>query len=228
MRIAILQFGDQCLNDLKALLADHVELIEVFRGQADCSRSLLFANSFEIILLAVCSNQHPSLDLLRSMRQQSMNFSPVIVITPLVDPEIAVKFLEAGADDVVKAPFHRGELLMRIKVLHRRSHHYQFQEKDFVFGDYQFSAKSSFAKINEKIVPLTKKEFDLALIFFRNVGKSISRDYIGKRIWGVESSEDSRTIDAHISRLRQKLHIGSAHNLRLKSVYNYGYRLEAI
>jgi DNA-binding response OmpR family regulator len=73
---------------------------------------------------------------------------------------------------------------------------------------------------------LTHKEFDVALLLFRNLGKVLSRGHIMEEIWGRGDATTTRTVDMHVSRVRQVLGLSAAIGLRLTAVYGYGYRLE--
>ncbi|MNL56734.1 Alkaline phosphatase synthesis transcriptional regulatory protein PhoP [compost metagenome] len=73
---------------------------------------------------------------------------------------------------------------------------------------------------------LAPKEFDLALLFFRNLGRLMSRDVIAECVWNREIPATSRTLDTHLSNIRQKLQLRPEHGVRLSSSYALGYRLE--
>lgn len=74
---------------------------------------------------------------------------------------------------------------------------------------------------------LTPKEFQLATILFNNLARPLSREYLLRRVWGQRPDLETRTLDAHVSRLRSKLRLRPANGFRLTTVYGFGYRLEA-
>jgi hypothetical protein len=74
---------------------------------------------------------------------------------------------------------------------------------------------------------MTPKEFQLAMILFNNLARPLSREYLLRRVWGQRPDLETRTLDAHVSRLRSKLHLRPANGFRLTTVYGFGYRLEA-
>jgi DNA-binding response OmpR family regulator len=82
--------------------------------------------------------------------------------------------------------------------------------------------------MNGTQVDLTQKEFDLALLFFRNLGRPLSRAYILEAVWARDIEIPSRTMDTHVSRIRTKLQLRPDNGFRLAPVYSYGYRLEQI
>jgi DNA-binding winged helix-turn-helix (wHTH) protein len=78
------------------------------------------------------------------------------------------------------------------------------------------------------VIDVTHKEFNLALLFFRNIGRPLSRAYIHEAIWVRETAVPSRTMDTHVSRVRNKLQLRPENGFRLVPVYSYGYRLEKL
>jgi DNA-binding response OmpR family regulator len=79
-----------------------------------------------------------------------------------------------------------------------------------------------------KQIEVTQKEFDLALLLFQNLGRPLSRAYILEAIWSRERDVPSRTMDTHVSRVRNKLQLKPENGFRLTPVYSYGYRLEQL
>jgi len=78
------------------------------------------------------------------------------------------------------------------------------------------------------VLDVTHKEFALALLFFRNMGRPLSRAYIHEAVWQRDTALPSRTMDTHVSRVRNKLQLKPEHGYRLVPVYSYGYRLEKL
>jgi DNA-binding response OmpR family regulator len=82
--------------------------------------------------------------------------------------------------------------------------------------------------LSGKPIELTQKEFDLALLFFRHLGRPLSRAFIHESVWSREVELISRTMDTHVSRVRNKLQLRPENGYRLAPVYSYGYRLEQV
>ena len=94
------------------------------------------------------------------------------------------------------------------------------------FGIYRIDPTTRTTYLNETAVELTEKEFDLVLFLFRYAGRVLSRGHILESVWGRNPNLNTRTVDTHISRIRQKLNLTAEHGWQLKAVYQHGYRLE--
>src|SRR5690606_3809743 len=96
------------------------------------------------------------------------------------------------------------------------------------FGDFVFDARTETVHVRGEPIQLTAKEFALGLTFFRNVNRTLSRSYLLETFWGRSPNLETRTIDAHISKLRKKLGLHACNSYRLLAIYGRGYRLESI
>ncbi len=153
---------------------------------------------------------------------------PVLVVTTRsTEGEIAAA-LDAGAGDYLIKPLRRGELAMRVQVMLKRAYPEQHIAEEIHFGAYAFNTQAADVTLSGKAIRLTQKEFELALLFFRNLGRPLSRAYIQDAIWPREAEVPSRTMDTHVSRVRSKLRLRPENGFRLAPVYSYGYRLEQL
>lgn len=138
--------------------------------------------------------------------------------------------LAAGADDYMAKPIRPVELSARIQALLRRVYPDTRQRDDdrLGWGPYTFDLVTRQTARDGVVVPLTPKEFDLALLMFRNANRVVSREHMVTAVWGREFSPMSRTIDTHISRVRNKLGLWENNGVRVIPVYTFGYRLELL
>lgn len=151
---------------------------------------------------------------------------PVMFVTAHDTEEDIVSGLEKGADDYVSKPVRKLEFLARVHALERRSRQ-DFNAKPVLeMEPYKIDTKERKIFHDGKEIELTQKEFELALFFFRNTGRLLSRGHILESIWGRSPDLNTRTVDTHISRIRNKLGFNADSLWRLTSVYFYGYRLE--
>ena len=144
---------------------------------------------------------------------------PVIFLTAKTSVADRVKGLRLGADDYLGKPFEIIELLARVESVLRRYHK---TEEVLEAGDLVIDVVSRVVKKNGEVVNLTKKEFDLLVMFVQNRNIALFREKIYEHVWESEYTGDSRTVDLHVQRLRRKV----GWEDKIKPVYKVGYRLE--
>lgn len=165
-------------------------------------------------------------EILHWVREKLNPNLPVLFLTSRSSEEDIVAGLAAGADDYMVKPIRRSELVARVQALLRRAYPTQTQSETLQFGNYRFETKAGRVTMNDVPIEMTQKEFDLALLLFRNMGRPLSRAYILEAVWSRDVDIPSRTMDTHISRVRSKLELRPENGYRLAPVYSYGYRLE--
>ncbi len=142
---------------------------------------------------------------------------PVIFLTAKASVADRVKGLRMGADDYLTKPFEIIELLARVESVLRRYHK---TEQVVTEGDLVIDTASRTVTKHGEAISLTKKEFDLLLLFVRNKNIALYRETIYERIWGGEYMGDSRTVDLHVQRMRKKAGLEE----QIQTVYKVGYR----
>jgi len=167
-------------------------------------------------------------DVVSGLREKLQMAIPVLLLTGRSGEDDIVAGLAAGANDYMIKPIRKSELVARVQVLLRRTYPNQHVPENLEFGDYVFETGSAHLTKNGQPIDLTQKEFDLALLLFRNLGRPLSRAYILVAVWSREADIPSRTLDTHISRVRNKLLLKPENGFRLAPVYSYGYRLEQV
>ena len=166
-------------------------------------------------------------EVLRWIRAQVAAPIPVMFVTNRDSEQDIVTALANGADDYMRKPISRGELIARVTALLRRAYPKSADEVH-EFAPYRFDTKANALSIDGTKIELTQKEFDLALFLFQNLGRLLSRGHILEAVWGRTTEVPSRTMDTHVSRIRTKLGLRPEQGYKLTPVYNYGYRLEQI
>ncbi len=147
--------------------------------------------------------------------------TPVIVLSAMGDELDKVLLLEIGADDYVVKPFGTRELLARIRALLRRIG--QVPQK-LGFGDVELDLDQRLVRRSGSELRLTRAEFNLLAFFVQNPGKALSRDVILNSVWGYASFPNTRTVDAHVVRLRQKLEPDPETPRYFLTMHGVGYR----
>ena len=145
---------------------------------------------------------------------------PVIFLTAMADVHDKVKGLRLGAEDYIVKPFEIIELLARIERVLRR---YNKVEQILRAYDVEVDTQSLQVKKAGEEIHLTKKEYEILLMFMRNPNVALFRERIFESVWHEPYYGDSRTVDLHVQRLRKKIGFED----KIVSVYKVGYRLEA-
>lgn len=144
---------------------------------------------------------------------------PVIFLTARGELSDRVNGLRYGAEDYIVKPFEIMELLARIEVVLRR---YKKLDRIIKILGLEIDTDSRVVKKGSEEIPLTKKEYDILLLFARNPGNVLCRETIYERVWGGDYIAGSRTVDLHVQRVRKK----AGWEKSLVSVPKMGYRLE--
>ena len=185
----------------------------VYDGLA--AADILETNTFDLILLDIMLPNIDGYELLSYIRPLKI---PVIFITAKASLDDRVKGLMLGAEDYIIKPFEIVELLARINVVLRR---YNKTETTLTYHDISIDTDNKIVTKGGKIIELTPKEFEILVLFVRNINITLFREKIYETVWESDYYGDTRTLDLHIQRLRKK--VGLENNL--KTVYKAGYRL---
>lgn len=171
---------------------------------------------FDLILLDVMLPGLSGFELMDYIRGIG---TPVIFITAKNALSDRVKGLRMGAEDYIVKPFEILELLARVEgVLSRHGK----LETTITVNDLTINTLSMTVTRNGAEIPLTKKEYDILLLFARNPGIVLYKSTIYERVWGGEYPDSTRTVELHIQRMKKKV----GWEQRIKPVYAIGYRLE--
>jgi DNA-binding response OmpR family regulator len=163
--------------------------------------------------------------VLKTVRHGPYAGTPVLMLTARADDADVVTGLEAGADDYIVKPLVPEVFLARVDAILRRAHKAR-GASSVVHGAFAFDRLSETVRFGETTAKLTAKEFALALAFFENLSRPLARAWLLETIWGTTADIESRTLDAHVSKIRAKLQLRAETGYRLLPVYSYGYRLE--
>lgn len=177
---------------------------------------LLEHSRFDLILLDIMLPEIDGFALMEYIRPMEI---PVIFITAKNAVFDRVKGLRAGAEDYIVKPFEIVELLARVDVVLRR---YRKNETVLQIGGLEIDTYAMQVRKEGEEISLTKKEYDLLLLFAQNPKRALYRETIYERVWGEEYQYGSKTVDLHVQRLRKKV----GWEEKLQAVNKVGYRLE--
>ncbi|MDA8216983.1 MAG: response regulator transcription factor [Dehalococcoidales bacterium] len=173
--------------------------------------------------LVVLDVMLPGLDgfeVCRRLRQQGD--TPILMLTARNDDTDKIVGLELGADDYLTKPFNPRELAARVKAILRRYEAGQRPSSVLELGNLRLDLARREARVAGKGVSLRTKEFDLLTAFMRNRGIVLTRDQLLEMVWGYDFLGESRTVDVHITHLRDKI---AGSGVAIETVRGVGYRL---
>ena len=181
----------------------------------------------DLVLLDIMLPKKDGWAVCREIRE--MSSKPVIMITAKGEVFDKVLGLELGADDFVVKPFDMKELSARVKaVLRRYSAHMNHNDDEVVkFDNIEISRQKYELKLRGKAVDIPPKDLDLLYFLASNCDRVFTRDQLLDKVWGFDYLGDSRTVDVHVKRLREKLE-GVSDKWTLKTVWGVGYKFELL
>jgi DNA-binding response OmpR family regulator len=196
---------------------------------ADGAEAILKAQQLkpDLIVLDVMMPIMDGMEVCRQVRKFSR--VPVIMLTARVEDEDRIMGLELGADDYVSKPFNPRELVARVKAVLRRApgkEEGQSDEDILNFPNLLINKQEYVATSSGNSVQLTAKEMELLWHMASHPGRVFSREQLLESIWGYEYFGDTRTVDTHIKRIRQKLEVKDDTLWDIKTVWGVGYKFE--
>jgi two-component system response regulator RegX3 len=177
-----------------------------------------------LVLLDLMLPELAGLDVLRIMRAEST--LPIVIVTAKDAEADKVAGLELGADDYVTKPFSMRELVSRVRAQLRRAGMATpgGPVEILTGGPVEMDVERHEVRIRGEEVRLPPKEFELLELFLLRRGRLLTRDYLIGEVWGADYFGDTKTLDVHIKRLRQKIEEDPHHPVHLITVRGLGYR----
>ena len=181
----------------------------------------------DMVLLDIMLPRKDGWQVCREIRESSAK--PIIMVTAKGDVFDKVLGLELGADDFVVKPFDMKELSARVKAVLRRcqSHTSQADEEVIKFENIEISLQKYELKLGGRSIDIPPKELELLYFLASNYNRVFTRDQLLDKVWGFDYLGDSRTVDVHVKRLREKLE-GVSDKWVLKTVWGVGYKFELL
>jgi DNA-binding response OmpR family regulator len=188
--------------------------------------SMMRQHPYDLVVLDLMLPVKDGLTVCKELRSEGRD-TLVLMLTARDETEDKIRGLKLGADDYMTKPFECAELLARIEALLRRARAGTLDRAEFVFGDVCVRAKAGQVLKGGQPVRLSAQEFKLLCYFVQHPGVLFSRDQLLDAVWGYQATPETRTVDVHVSWLRQKLET-DPHNPRfILTVFGLGYRFES-
>jgi DNA-binding response OmpR family regulator len=190
-------------------------------GVAGLERAL--SESPDLVILDVMMPRMSGLDVCKQLKAKKPSM-PIIMLTARGQEVDKVVGLELGADDYVTKPFSIRELLARVKAVLRRAGTLPKQGEKFAFGEVEVNLRNCQVSRKGKALEFSSKEFELLKYFLNHPGETLSRDRLLEDVWGYDRFPTTRTVDAHIVRLRQKVEPKPEDPRFILTVHGTGYK----
>lgn len=184
---------------------------------------LVSVNEYDAIILDIRLPRRDGFEVCRELRRKGFSI-PVLMLTARDAVEDRIQGLDLGADDYLTKPFDFGELLARLRAILRRSP--QMAGTVLRVGDLTLDPRDQTARIDEREILLTNKEFALINYLARNTERIVGRAEIAEHVWDDNFDPFSNVIETYITRLRRKIE-GAGGKVKLQTKRNVGYRLTA-
>ncbi|NOX89851.1 MAG: response regulator transcription factor [Calditrichaeota bacterium] len=218
--------------EICSLLEFHLKNIGI---QLDIARDgaegleLALNNEYSLVMLDSTLPGTDGFEVCRSLREKKKRL-PVLMLTSKNEEFDKVLCLESGADDYISKPFSILELLAKIKSILRRVKAFEQESEDkssegvLHFGELRVNVEKHRVTVENNLVRLTPKEFDLLKLFISNPGKVFTREILLNVVWGHQFSGYEHTVDSHINRLRAKIERDPPNPNYIRTIWGVGYK----
>lgn len=192
--------------------------------RGDDALNLFKKNPPQIVLLDLMLPGMDGWQVCREIRKIST--IPIIMLTAKDETFDKVLGLELGADDYMTKPFDPKELIARIKAVMRRTQTAVAPERELAFPNLVINMSTYLVNYNGKDIEMPPKEIELLYFLAAHPNKVFTRDQLLEQVWGFDYFGDSRTVDVHIKRIREKLPGSEEYGWQIKTVWSVGYKFE--
>ncbi len=223
MIIAVVDDDPEITTQLAAQLSARGLAVETFASGA-ALRTALVRGTFDAVVIDWNMPDASGLEIIREASASLVGAPPFLMMTSRSDAADIVAALEAGASDYIVKPAHIEVLHARIAAAVRERSRLGLAPLAR-FGGYTIEPARCSISLNHEAIRLTQKEFALAALLFDNLDRPLSRSYLLAQVWSAAAGVETRTLDMHISRIRNKLHLCPENLYVLQTVFGFGYRL---
>ena len=225
-KILIVEDEESVLDPLELLLTKEGFSIETARDGKEALEQFAKTKP-DLILLDLMLPEISGTEVCRQIRLKSQ--VPIIMLTAKDTEVDKVVGLELGADDYVVKPYSKAELVARIKAVLRRkgSDSTNEQSGSITAGPVVIDVERHQVSINDQLISLPLKEFELLEFLVRNSGRVLTRTQLIDRVWGSDYFGDTKTLDVHVKRLRAKIEKDPANPVYIQTIRGLGYKFES-
>jgi len=221
MKILIVEDEIELIDSMATYLENEDFICEKATNFFDAEDKLISFN-YDVIILDITLPDGSGIDLLKTIKERDSSIG-VLIVSAKNSLDDKLEGLDLGADDYITKPFHLAELNSRVKSLIRRQ---KFDGNDsIVFNEIEINPTSKEVTINNRLIELTRKEYNLLLYFISNKNKVVTKESIAEHLWGdeIEMADSFDFIYTHLGNLRKKIKKYGANDY-VKTMYGLGYK----
>jgi DNA-binding response OmpR family regulator len=204
------------------LEARNYKVIESYDGEEGCRKAI--KEKPDLILLDIMLPKKNGYEVCRELKEKVPEI-PIIMLTAKSQEEDIVAGLDLGADDYITKPFGVLELIARIKAALRRADRSKNIPEVITIDTLEINFRKYTAKKNNKQIALSAREFEIMKYFVERHDEIVTREDLLNQVWGYDSYPNTRTVDAHIANLRQKIEDSPNEPKIVITIYGLGYKL---
>lgn len=214
IKILLIEDDHQLSDSVKGFLQDVGEQGEY----------LAIEEPFDLFIVDLMLPLMNGIEVIKSARKSKVK-TPALILTAKDGLDDKVTGFQAGADDYLTKPFHREELILRVKALLKRSGVYQDDQRLVVDDTMWLNTENRQVLISDQALKLVGKEYDILAYLVQNKNIIVSREQIFDRVWGMDSDTTINVVNIYISNLRRKLEHAGRPDL-IQTLRNVGFLLE--
>lgn len=218
IRILVVEDDENLANNIATFLSDFSEVDIESDGLS--GKFAAIEDVYDLIILDIMLPEMNGYDVLKNVRDAGIS-TPVLILTAKAELDDKVHGFNLGADDYLTKPFHREELLVRVKALLKRSGALN-DDSIIKINNLEVNLNNHEILVNNENVELNGKEYDLLVYLLQNKNTILTKDQIFERIWGFDSDTSITVVEVYMSNLRKKLRSSGNDNL-IKTIRNVGY-----
>ncbi len=221
MKILVIEDNIELLKDIKNFLEEQGNVCEIATDYKSAfMKAVIFP--YDILIVDITLPDGTGLDIIKEVKKENIDVG-IIIISAKNAVGDKVNGLEIGADDYLTKPFYLAELNARIKALYRRKAYKG--SKEVIFNEIKISPDNHEVFINDRLMTLTKKEFDIIHFFVANRNRLLTKEAIAEHLWGdhIEMADSFNFIYTHLANLRKKITKFGGKDY-IKSIYSVGYK----
>lgn len=183
-------------------------------------------NVIKIVLLDIMLPGIDGFTVCNTIRQE--HNTPIIIISAKGDKADKINAFTLGADDYIEKPLDIDILSAKITALMRRNYELKAKSTIINSGAITINKEANEVYLNKKLITMTSKEFELLLLLIENPGKTLNKEYLFNKIWGLDSFSENQTLTVHIKMLRDKIEENPKKPKRIQTLWGVGYKYEEV